>query len=206
MSAVIGTEMRRVIRATAASISSRLMRSPSGRPRLKAIPALVVARAEKPASTKMRALPASQAFGRTSIGPSMWRRRNASAFSFMRVAYLLPERSQSVRFALFLLQTTCISQPATLPSVAPRWSAARARAHAIACAKLAPNIPGFALAVAVDGKLVWSEAFGYADLDAKRPGTTAAQFRIGSVSKRWTAETAAPLLGSGKFELAALLQ
>src|SRR6266536_1729410 len=206
MSAVIGTEMRRVIRATAASISSRLMRSPSGRPRLNAIPALVVARAEKPASTKMRALPASQAFGRTNIGPSMWRRRNASAFSFMRVAYLLPERSQSVRFALFLLQTTCISQPATLPSVAPRWSAARARAHAIACEKLAPNIPGFALAVAVDGQIVWSEAFGYADLESRQPTTPATQFRIGSVSKPLTAEAVAQLYDAGKLDLDAPIQ
>src|SRR3989441_3108423 len=80
MSAVMGTEIRRVMRATAASISSRLMRSPSGYPRLKAIPALVVARAGNPASTKMRALPASQALGRTSIGPSTWSRRSASAF------------------------------------------------------------------------------------------------------------------------------
>src|SRR5256885_773331 len=106
------------------------------------------------------------------------------------VFYQLLERSQSVRLALFILQTTCISQPATLPS-APRWSAARSRAHAIACEKLAPNIPGFALAVAVDGKLVWSEAFGYADLDAKRPATTATQFRIGSVSKPLTADAVA---------------
>src|SRR5437016_10366198 len=79
MSAVMGTEIRRVMRWTAASISSRLIRSPSGYPRLKAMPALVVARAGKPASTKMRALPASQALGRTSIGPSTWRRRRTSA-------------------------------------------------------------------------------------------------------------------------------
>src|SRR5467141_2271601 len=75
----MGTEMRRVMRETAASISSRPMRSPSGYPRLNAIPALVVARAGKPDSTKMRALPASHALGSTSIGPSTWSRRSASA-------------------------------------------------------------------------------------------------------------------------------
>src|SRR2546427_2014375 len=75
----MGTAIRRVMRETAASISSRLICSPSGYPRLKAIPALVVARAGNPASTKMRALPASQALGRTSIGPSAWSRRSASA-------------------------------------------------------------------------------------------------------------------------------
>jgi len=111
-----------------------------------------------------------------------------------------------VRLALFILQTSCISQPATLPSVAPRWSAARTRAHAIACEKLAPNIPGFALAVAVDGKLVWSEAFGYADLDAKRPATTATQFRIGSVSKPLTADAVAQLYEAGKLDLDAPVQ
>ena len=102
---------------------------------------------------------------------------------------------------LFLLQATCVSQPATLPKVPEQWAAARARAHAIACEKLTPNIPGFAIAVAVDGKLVWSEAFGYTDLEAKRRTTPATQFRIGSVSKSLTADAVAQLYESGKLDL-----
>jgi CubicO group peptidase (beta-lactamase class C family) len=113
---------------------------------------------------------------------------------------------KAVRFALFLLQATCISQPAALPSVDQRWNAARERARAIACEKLAPSIPGFAIAVAVDGKLVWSEAFGYADLEAKRPATPATQFRIGSVSKSLTADAVAQLYESGKLDLDAPIQ
>ena len=109
-------------------------------------------------------------------------------------------------FTLLALQVTCISHPATLPGVAARWSAARARAHAIACEKLAPNIPGFALAVAVDGQVVWSEAFGYADIEAKRPATPATQFRIGSVSKSLTADAVAQLYESGKLDLDAPIQ
>ena len=70
-----------MMRATAESISSRLMRSPSMYPRLNAMPALVVASAEKPASTKTRALPASQALGSTNIGPSTWSRRRTSALA-----------------------------------------------------------------------------------------------------------------------------
>jgi serine beta-lactamase-like protein LACTB, mitochondrial len=105
-----------------------------------------------------------------------------------------------VPVVLFLLQATCVSQPATLPTVAA-WAAARARAHAIACEKLAPNIPGFAIAVAVNGELVWSEAFGYADLEAKRLTTPATQFRIGSVSKPLTADAVAQLYESGKLDL-----
>ncbi|HEY6060215.1 MAG TPA: serine hydrolase domain-containing protein [Gemmatimonadales bacterium] len=99
-----------------------------------------------------------------------------------------------------------MSQPAQLPAVDTRWAAARARAHAIACEKLAPNVPGFAFAVAVDGKIVWSEAFGYADVEARRPATPATQFRIGSVSKPLTADAVAQLYEAGKLDLDAPIQ
>lgn len=122
--------------------------------------------------------------------------------------YLIGSSSgvKAVRFALFVLQATCVSQPAKLPSLDMRWVSAGARARAIACEKLAPNIPGFAIAVAVDGKLVWSEAFGYADLEAKRQATTATQFRIGSVSKSMTADAVAQLYERGKLDLDAPIQ
>ncbi len=113
---------------------------------------------------------------------------------------------KALRLALILLQTTCISQPASLPSVDQRWEAVRARARAIACEKLAPRIPGFAIAVAVDGRLVWSEAFGYADLEARRQATTTTQFRIGSVSKSLTADAVAQLYENGKLDLDAPIQ
>jgi CubicO group peptidase (beta-lactamase class C family) len=112
----------------------------------------------------------------------------------------------AVLFLVAIQQAPCVSQPAQLPAVAQRWSAARARAHAIACEKLAPNIPGFVFAVAVDGRIVWLEAFGYADLDAKRPTTTATQFRIGSVSKPLTAAAVAQLYENGKLDLDAPIQ
>ncbi len=123
-------------------------------------------------------------------------------------AYLIRFSSgvKAVRLALLLLQTVCVSQSAKLDSVDVRWNAARERARAIACEKLAPNIPGFAIAVAVDGKLVWSEAFGYADLETNRPATTATQFRIGSVSKPLTADAVAQLYESGKLDLDAPIQ
>ena len=101
-------------------------------------------------------------------------------------------------------QSACVSRPAA--PVAQRWAAAAARAHAIACEKLAPEIPGFAIAVAVNGRIVWSEAFGYADLDAKRPATAATQFRIGSVSKPLTAAAIAQLFETGKLDIDAPVQ
>jgi len=106
--------------------------------------------------------------------------------------------------AVLLQAQACVSQPAA--PVAPRWAAAAARAHAIACEKLAPGIPGFAIAVAVDGRIVWSEAFGYADLEAKRAATPATQFRIGSVSKPLTATAIAQLFETGKLDLDAPVQ
>lgn len=101
-------------------------------------------------------------------------------------------------------QTACVSRPAA--PVAQPWAAAAARAHAIACERLAPGIPGFAVAVAVDGRIVWSEAFGYADLEAQRPATPATQFRIGSVSKPLTAAAVAQLYEAGKLDLDAPVQ
>jgi len=103
-------------------------------------------------------------------------------------------------------QTACVSRPAAAPPGAQRWAAAAARAHAIACEKLAPGIPGFAVAVAVDGRIVWSEAFGYADLEARRPATPATQFRVGSVSKPLTAAAVAQLYETGKLDLDAPVQ
>lgn len=101
-------------------------------------------------------------------------------------------------------QAACVSRPA---APAPeRWAAAAARARAIACATLAPEIPGFAIAVAVDGRIVWSEAFGYADLEAKLPATPATQFRIGSVSKPLTATAVAQLVERGRLDLDAPVQ
>ena len=107
---------------------------------------------------------------------------------------------------LAVVQTACVSEPATLPAVDERWRAAASKARAIACEKLAPNIPGFALAVAVDGRIVWSEAFGFADLEAKRRTTPETQFRIGSVSKPLTAAAVEQLHESGKLDIDAPVQ
>src|SRR3954468_15782264 len=112
---------------------------------------------------------------------------------------------KAVLLAILAFQATCVSQPATLPRDA-RFDAARAQAHAIACEQLSPNIPGFALAVAVDGKIVWSEAFGYADVEAQRRATPETQFRIGSVSKSLTADAVAQLYEAGKLDLDAPVQ
>ena len=66
--------------------------------------------------------------------------------------------------------------------------------------------PGLAIAVAVRGRVVWSEICGYADRRARTPVTGATQFRVGSVSKTLTAAAAARLFQEGKLDLDAPIQ
>lgn len=68
------------------------------------------------------------------------------------------------------------------------------------------NIPGVSIAVSVKGDLVWSEGFGFADLEQKVPVTTETKFRIGSVSKPLTAAGLGILYDEGKINLDTLVQ
>ena len=66
--------------------------------------------------------------------------------------------------------------------------------------------PGLALAVAVDGKIVYSEGFGYADLEERVPVWPTTKFRIGSISKPLTATALMQLVEAGKLDLDAPVQ
>jgi len=48
------------------------------------------------------------------------------------------------------------------------------------------NVPAFSAAIAVDDKLVWSAATGYAHIEQRRKATPSTLFRIGSTSKAVT--------------------
>lgn len=63
------------------------------------------------------------------------------------------------------------------------------------------QIPGMAVAVEVDGRLVWSQAFGYADLENKTLATPRTRFRIASVSKLLTVAAMARLWEDGLLDL-----
>jgi serine beta-lactamase-like protein LACTB len=68
------------------------------------------------------------------------------------------------------------------------------------------NVPGISMAVAVNGKIVWAEAFGYADVESHTPLTPETRFRIGSVSKTLTAAGVALLHDRGRIDLDAAVQ
>ncbi|MCO6512225.1 MAG: beta-lactamase family protein [Aridibacter famidurans] len=61
--------------------------------------------------------------------------------------------------------------------------------------------PGMAIAVVKDGKVILSKGYGFADVESKRPvdpDTTI--FRIGSITKVFTANAALQLVDSGKLD------
>lgn len=63
------------------------------------------------------------------------------------------------------------------------------------------RIPGLAIAVSRDGKQLWSEGFGYANLELKAPVTPRTKFRIASISKPLTAACVLRLYEAGRIDL-----
>jgi len=63
------------------------------------------------------------------------------------------------------------------------------------------SIPGGAVAVMRDGKLIYARGFGYADVENKTPVQPDALFRIASVSKTLTSAAIMKLVEEGKLEL-----
>ncbi|HKI05616.1 MAG TPA: serine hydrolase domain-containing protein [Thermoanaerobaculia bacterium] len=66
--------------------------------------------------------------------------------------------------------------------------------------------PGLSAAVAVDGKIVWAEGFGEADVEGHVAVSPASRFRLGSISKLLTAASAARLVEQGRLDLDAPVQ
>ena len=66
--------------------------------------------------------------------------------------------------------------------------------------------PGTAVAVAVGDDIVWSTAFGYADLERHRPVSRATQFRVYEAAMPLTATVMARLHDEGRLDLDAPIQ
>jgi len=97
--------------------------------------------------------------------------------------------------------------PTPTPSAAHSAALTTEPAHAAAAAQIieeameADHIPAMSVAVMRDGALVWSEAFGLANLETGEPADRESKFRIGSVSKLFTADLAAILAEEGAVDL-----
>src|SRR5918999_3278713 len=94
-----------------------------------------------------------------------------------------------------------------LPRESARFSDAIDRCRAFVTGLItAKQIPGFSVAVAVDGRVVWSEGFGVADAEQFVAVTPMTRFRVGSVSKLFTAAAVARLVQEGRLDLDAPVQ
>jgi serine beta-lactamase-like protein LACTB len=97
--------------------------------------------------------------------------------------------------------------PAAAPavSIADRPAIDSARTMILAGMRRS-GIPGASVTVMRDGKVIWSEGLGVADVENNLPVTTLTKFRIGSVSKPITAVAMAALVEEGKLDLDAPIQ
>src|SRR5208282_3427192 len=108
--------------------------------------------------------------------------------------------------AVFAGAVSALGQSATTAAQTVPYAAAGENADRQAREWLARGIPGLALAVAVGGKIVYSEGFGYADLEERVPVWPTTKFRIGSISKPLTATALMQLVEAGKLDLDAPVQ
>lgn len=84
------------------------------------------------------------------------------------------------------------------PALESSRETARARVEAL---RRTAEIPGLAVAVGRDGRTIWSEGFGLADLETRAPVTTDTRFRAASVSKVLTVAALARLVDDGELDL-----
>src|ERR1043166_3445271 len=62
------------------------------------------------------------------------------------------------------------------------------------------KVPGVAIAVVQDGKVVYAKGYGYRDMENKLPVTTETQFAIGSIHKSFPAFAFCVLKDEGKVD------
>ena len=62
------------------------------------------------------------------------------------------------------------------------------------------KVPGLAIGIVKDGKVIFAEGFGYRNLENKLPVTTQTLFAIGSMTKPFTAMSIGMLVADGKMD------
>ncbi|HEX9129737.1 MAG TPA: serine hydrolase domain-containing protein, partial [Gemmatimonadaceae bacterium] len=100
--------------------------------------------------------------------------------------------------------TTCVSTTFVQPP--PQYAAAVAKAQNLACTQFLPDLPGLQIAVAVNGRVIWSAGFGYADRELRKAVARTTMFQIGSISKTLTGDAVALLVEEHKLDLDAPIQ
>jgi len=103
----------------------------------------------------------------------------------------------------------CASAPPVAPTDIVRGDFSAARRHGTELIERAiarEKVQGISVALVDDQRVVWSQGFGYADAEAKKPATADTLYRVGSISKLFTDAVAMQLVESGKLNLDAPVQ
>ncbi len=133
--------------------------------------------------------------------------RSMSRLNVRFVAVLLGLLTSSVAATGSRAPLAAQTLPLAEVHAADDWSAAIDEARAaVRRVMLEASIPGASLAVSVGDHLVWSEGFGWADVEQGVPVTPLTRFRIGSVSKTVTASALGLLIERGQLDLDAPVQ
>jgi CubicO group peptidase (beta-lactamase class C family) len=89
----------------------------------------------------------------------------------------------------------------------PEWADAVQQGRQVVRAALAAqNLPGLSVAVGADGRIVWAEGFGWADLATRVAVAPRTRFRIGTASKALTSAAVGLLLEKGRLNLDDVIQ
>jgi len=115
-------------------------------------------------------------------------------------------RGRKTSWLVFVFAFLFVNATAAQTAQTDPYEVARANADRQAKEWIARGIPGLSLTVAVDGKIMYSEGFGYADLEERVPVWPTTKFRIGSISKPLTATALMQLVEAGKLDLDAPVQ
>ena len=87
-------------------------------------------------------------------------------------------------------------------TASPRWAAAVEQARQVARAAVSrQNLPGLSIAVGSGGEIVWTEGFGFADVDRRAPLTPETRLRIGDASIALTSAAVGLLVEERRLNL-----
>jgi len=128
--------------------------------------------------------------------PMPWRE---APVSFDRRTFMSGGAAATVASALGA--STGFSAPTHAAVVAPAASERGQMADAVAGFMKTYEIPGLGIAFVREGRLVYDEAFGFADIAARTTLTPAHRFRICSISKPITSVTIFKLIEEGRLAL-----
>src|SRR5262249_58994000 len=83
-----------------------------------------------------------------------------------------------------------------------KWAGAAEQARQIVRTNISENnLAGLSIAVGIDGEIVWTEAFGFADIENRSPVTPSHRFRTGTASIVFTSAAIGLLLDEGRLKL-----